>query len=155
MRLDPRVLGYLGRALSHEYGAVQQYLTHAGLAAAWGLEAGAARLRVEAREELDHAERLTARLLDLGAMPGASRLRPVRAGTSLQALLEADRALEAEALALYREAAEHSARVGDTVSAELFAALYEEERAHARALAEWIDDLRAAPAAPRLGGIDA
>ncbi|MEJ2509050.1 MAG: bacterioferritin, partial [Gammaproteobacteria bacterium] len=34
---DQRVLGYLGRALSLELSAVQQYSTQARLVAAWGL----------------------------------------------------------------------------------------------------------------------
>ena len=34
--VHPRVLGYLGRALSLELSAVQQYMTHASLVGLWG-----------------------------------------------------------------------------------------------------------------------
>ena len=66
MSVDPRTLGWLARALTHEMGAVQQYLAQSVLARLWGDEALAAKLRREAEEELGHAERLMERLILLG-----------------------------------------------------------------------------------------
>ena len=43
-RVDQRILGYLGRALSLEFSAVQMYSTQARLVASWGLDGPAARL---------------------------------------------------------------------------------------------------------------
>ena len=51
-RADQGVLGYLGRALSLEFSAVQLYSTQARLVAYWGLASAAERLRHEAEEEL-------------------------------------------------------------------------------------------------------
>ena len=141
MMANPRVLGYLGRALSHELSAVQQYLTHAGLADLWGLTEVGAHFRREAAEEQEHAERLTARMLRLGAMPNGSRLRPVQAGFSLIELLEADRRLEWYAVALYRDAANYCALIGDVAGRDFFAALHDEELTHARELEDWIGRL--------------
>lgn len=62
----PRVLGYLGRALSLELSAVQQYMTQASLVELWGEAEAAERLRQETVEELGHAERLVQRMLQLG-----------------------------------------------------------------------------------------
>ncbi|MHB1241521.1 MAG: ferritin-like domain-containing protein, partial [Gammaproteobacteria bacterium] len=91
---DSRILGYLGRALSLELSAVQQYSTQARLAATWGLTRPAERLRTEATEELGHVDRVISRMLALGVAPNASILRPVGLGRDLSELLRQDRALE-------------------------------------------------------------
>ena len=53
---DQQVLGYLGRALSLEMTAVQQYATQAKLVSAWGLTADARKLQAESLEEMGHAD---------------------------------------------------------------------------------------------------
>jgi len=143
--LNLRVLGYLGRALSHELSAVQQYLTHAGLAELWGMEEIASHFRQEANEEQEHAQRLIARLIEFGAIPNASQLIPVRAGLSLIELLQADRLLELQAVALYREAAQYCALIDAPDDQALFAALHDEELDHVRQLDAWLQQLRLPP----------
>ncbi|MBK1723044.1 bacterioferritin [Thiocystis violacea] len=143
--VNPRVLGYLGRALSHELSAVQQYLTHAGLAELWGMAEVASHFRQEANEEQEHAQRLVARLLRLGAIPNASQLTPVRAGLSLIELLQADRLLEQRAVELYREAAQYCALINAPDDQALFATLHDEELGHVRQLDAWLQQLRLPP----------
>ena len=60
--MDQHILGYLGRALSLEFSAVQMYSTQARLVASWGLDGPAARLVAEAREEMGHVERIIDRM---------------------------------------------------------------------------------------------
>lgn len=139
---DPRVLGYLGRALSLELSAVQLYSTQAQLVANWGLAEPAARLREEVSEELEHAQRLIARMLSLGVAPNASQLRPVQLGTRLEDLLQQDQAFEAELVQLYGAATRYCAQVGDHDSRLFFEGLFEEERRHGEALAAWLEALR-------------
>jgi bacterioferritin len=138
---DPRILGYLGRALSLELSAVQLYSTQARLVATWGLDEPARRLREEAHEEMQHVERIIARMLALGVAPNASQLRPVRLGQDLQALLQADYAFELELVQLYLDAASHGARIGSYDDRVFFQALLEEEQAHARELIHWMQAL--------------
>lgn len=140
-RTDQRILGHLGRALSLELSAVQMYSTQARLVATWGLDGPAGRLRDEAHEEMQHVERIIARMLALGVAPNASQLRPVKLGSDLQALLLADQAFEIELVTLYTDAANHSARMGSRDDRVFFQGLLEEEQAHARELAEWIQTL--------------
>ena len=82
-RIHPRTLGYLGRALSLELSAVQQYMTQASLAEAWGLPEAARRLREETVEEMQHAERIIQRMLALGVAPNGSHLRPAGVSRNL------------------------------------------------------------------------
>jgi bacterioferritin len=142
MMANPRVLGYLGRALSHELSAIQQYLTHAGLTDLWGMPEVATHFREEATGEQEHAERLTRRMLELGAMPNASQLTPARAGASLYELLAADRAMEQQAVEIYREAANYCALINDGANRDLFATLMNEELGHLRELEQWMEHLR-------------
>lgn len=130
MSADPRTIGWLARALTHEMSAVQQYLAQSVLARLWGDETLAAHLRVEAVEELGHAERLMERLILLGIAPSAGNLPPARLGRSADDLLAADRTLEADAVRLYREAHAHAVRMRDSDSAALFESILGDELAH-------------------------
>lgn len=135
---DQRVFGYLGRALSLELSAVQQYSTQARLVATWGLAEAAERLREETREEMGHVDRIISRMLALGVAPNASQLRPVSLGRSLQELLQRNHAFELELVRLYDDATRHCARQDDHDNRLFFEALLEEEKAHGRELSAWL-----------------
>ncbi|QVL48179.1 MAG: bacterioferritin [Thiocapsa sp.] len=141
VRIHPRTLGYLGRALSLELSAVQQYMTQASLAEAWGLKETAIRLREETVEEMQHAERIIQRMLALGVAPNGSQLRPAGVSRTLVDLLLQDSLLEAEIVALYHEAVIFCRRVGDRENGDFFEALLNEESAHAREIDDWLASL--------------
>lgn len=127
---DPRTLGWLSRALSHEMRAVQQYLAQSVLARLWGDEALSKNLRREAVEEMVHAERLMERLILLGVAPSAGNLPPARLGKNVEEMLEADHALEVDAVRLYEEALAHARRMRDTDNAKLLEEILGEEIVH-------------------------
>jgi bacterioferritin len=140
-RIHPRTLGYLGRALSLELSAVQQYMTQASLAEAWGLTEAAVRFREETVEELKHAERIVQRMLALGVAPNASQLRPAGVARNLVDLLRQDAVLESEIVALYQEAATFCYRVDDEINGAFFQGLLDEESAHAHEIETWLASL--------------
>jgi len=142
MQVDQRVLGYLGRALSLELTAVQQYSTQAQLVGAWGLPEAAKVFKNEAAEELGHAERIISRMLALGVAPNASQLRPVSLGNNLIELLQHNHAFEYELVELYRNAASHCARLGDHDNRLFFETLLNEELAHGEHLGKWIKEIQ-------------
>jgi len=135
---DQQVLGFLGRALSLEMTAVQQYATQAKLVSAWGLAEDAKKLQQESLEEMGHVERIISRMLALGVAPNASMLRPVKLGSNLRDLLIEDAVLEKDLVELYSQAAHHCARSGDHDGRKFFEGLLKEEQMHDTALAEWI-----------------
>ncbi len=139
--VDPRILGYLGRALSMELSAVQNYSTQARLAHTWGLDEAARRFKQEAVEEQEHVDRIIGRMLALGVAPNGSILRPAGVGASLKELLAHDHAFEQELMNLYAHAADHAARIGDADSRLFFQGLLEEERDHAREMSQWMAEL--------------
>jgi bacterioferritin len=136
IRPDPRTLGWLNRALTHEMSAVQQYMTQRVLARLWGDDALAERLGADALEELDHAEHLMQALIEQGITPSAGVLTPPRLGPDAETLLIANRQIEADAVQLYREAAAHARRVKDRALEALFTALLEAEMRHLVAIGE-------------------
>lgn len=134
MSVDPRTLGWLSRALTHEMTAVQQYLAQSVLARLWGDDTLAAQLRREAVEELQHAERLMERLLVMGMAPSCGNLPAARLGRDVDDLLKADRALEVDAVRLYEDALAHARRMRDADSVALLESILAEEVAHVREL---------------------
>ncbi len=134
MSVDPRTLGWLSRALTHEMSAVQQYLAQSVLVRLWGDDALADELRAEAVEELKHAERLMERLIVLGVAPSAGNLAPARLGRSTEILLAADRVIEVDAVRIYQEALAHVERMRDADSASLLSSILSEEMMHIQAL---------------------
>ena len=134
MSADPRTLGWIARALTHEMSAVQQYLAQSVLARLWGNPELAAHLRHEAIEELEHAERLMERLIVLGVAPSAGNLPPARLGRSVEDLLASDRQLEVDAVRLYDQAVVHARRMRDGDSAALLEDILREELAHVQEL---------------------
>jgi bacterioferritin len=139
--IHPRTLGYLGRALSLEFTAVQQYMTQAALCNAWGLTDAADRFRHETVEEMQHAERIVKRMLGLGVAPNASQLQPAGVASNLIDLLRQDLVLEAEIVGLYEEAMRFCERIRDGVNAAFFEELLREESAHAREIQDWLATL--------------
>ena len=136
-RIDSRILGYLGRALSLELSAVQQYMTHASLAETWGMVEVGKALRQEVVEESGHAERIVKQMLALGVAPNASQLRPVRSGRTLYELLMHDHQMEQDIVRLYQDAVAYCSGSGDSEHHQFFARLLQEEEHHARELASW------------------
>lgn len=141
LQANVRVIGFLGRALSYELSAVQQYMTHAALCEAWGLLEASQQWRAEAEEEMGHAGRIVQRMVALGVAPSASQLRPVKAGGNLLELVAHNVQLETDIVALYADAVMACMRSGDPDNASFFRVLLEEEKQHAQELKTWYQSL--------------
>ena len=141
MQIDPRLSGYLSRALSHEMAAVQQYLLQAKLAGMWGLATQSAKFRNDVSEELAHAERLMERMLILGIPCNATQLPPIRPGRTLAEMLHIDRLLEIEAIRLYEEAALYCGRRQDGETQALMQAILADELDHLKKLDQQLSQL--------------
>jgi bacterioferritin len=143
--VHPRVLGYLGRALSLELTAVQQYMTQAALVQIWGESEASDRFRRETVEEMRHAERIVERLLALGLAPAASQLRPVETAPDLPGLLRLDARLEDDLIHHYAEAVRFCVLIRDGENESFFRDLWNEERHHGEELLLWQRELESHP----------
>ena len=137
----PRVLGYLGRALSLELSAVQQYMTQASLVEIWGEQEAAERFRRETVEEMQHAETIVKRMLTLGVAPAASQLRPVTHAADLEGLLRHNQLLETHLIQLYAEAVRFCVLIGDHEHENFFRQLWNDEQHHGEELGNWLRSL--------------
>ena len=130
MRGDPQVLDYLNKALKHELTAVSQYWLHYRILDNWGYKELAKKWRVESIEEMEHADKLTARILFLDGHPNMQTINPLRIGQSVQEILDADLANEIDARTLYLEAAKYCDSINERVSMALFEKLTADEEDH-------------------------
>ena len=62
MKGNPRVIEYLNKALTHELTAVNQYWLHYRFLEDWGYTRLAVKERKESIEEMQHADKLVARM---------------------------------------------------------------------------------------------
>ncbi|ARO14103.1 Bacterioferritin [Ketogulonicigenium robustum] len=130
MKGDAKVIEYLNRGIRSELTAVNQYWLHYRLQEDWGLGAMAAKSRAESIEEMQHADKLIQRVIFLEGHPNLQKLDPLRIGQTPRESVECDLAAEVEARALYKEAREYCAEVGDHVSKQLFDELLADEEGH-------------------------
>jgi len=130
MKGDPKVIEFLNAALRSELTAVSQYWLHFRLQEDWGLGHLAAKSRAESIEEMQHADRLIARIIFLEGHPNLQKLDPLRIGQTPRETLECDLAGEHDARSLYIEARKYCDSVGDFVSRNLFDELIADEEGH-------------------------
>jgi len=116
--------------LRSELTAVSQYWLHYRLQEDWGLGHMAKKSREESIEEMNHADKLIQRIIFLEGHPNLQKLDPLRIGQTPKETLECDLAAEQEARALYKEAREVCAELGDYVTKELFDELLADEEGH-------------------------
>jgi bacterioferritin len=130
MRGDATVIDYLNKSLRHELTAINQYWLHYRLLENWGYQTLAKIWRKESIEEMQHADKLVARIIFLDGFPNMEVLDPLHIGQTVKEVLDCDLALEMTARALYQEAATYSHGAKDYVSRDLFEMLMAQEEEH-------------------------
>jgi len=130
MKGDDKVIEFLNVALKNELTAINQYFLHYRLLHHWGIKRLAKFEYEESIEEMKHADKLAERILFLDGLPNFQLLGRLRIGTSVEEVLKADLELEMEALPFLRDAIEHSEKVRDYVSRDLFQSILDNEEEH-------------------------
>jgi len=127
---DKKVIEQLNEALYLELGAVNQYWLHYRLLEDWGYTLLAKKERAESIEEMQHADKLVARIIFLEGHPNLQTVAPLRIGQNVKEVLEADLAGEYDARASYKKSREICDELGDYVSKQLFDELLADEEGH-------------------------
>lgn len=130
MKGDKKVLEFLNKALRHELTAVSQYWLHFRLLDNWGFRKLAKKEREESIEEMQHADKLAERIVQLDGHPNFQTLDPLQIGESLKEVLECDLKGEYSARKLYIEARQVCNTAGDYVTQKLFETLLADEEGH-------------------------
>ena len=139
MQGDTKVIDYLNRGLRHELTSINQYWLHYRILDNWGLLEMAKVWRKESIEEMEHADKITARILFLEGFPNMQVLDPLRIGQNVKEILECDLAAEHAARSLYQEAATYCHGAKDYVTRDLFEGLMKAEEHHIDFLETQID----------------
>ena len=130
MRGDTETLDFLNEQLSAELTAINQYFLHAKMQENLGWVRLARHTRSESIEEMRHAEILTDRILFLDGLPNYQRLFQLRIGQTVTEMLQADLAVETEAIDRLRRGIGHMRSVADITSANIFESILADEEKH-------------------------
>jgi bacterioferritin len=130
MRADDTVIEYLNKALRSELTAVNQYWLHYRIIDNWGYRDLSKKWRTEAIEEMNHVDKITARILFLDGFPNMQELNTLTLGENIEEIIQADLTAEMTARSLYLEAAAYCMSVNDRVSMTLFEDLANDEEEH-------------------------
>jgi bacterioferritin len=130
MRGDERVLEFLNEQLTAELTAINQYFLHAKMQENFGWVKLARHTRAESIDEMRHAEILTDRVLFLDGLPNYQRLFPLRIGQTIREMLDADMAVEVEAVDRLKRGIDYMRGAGDVTSAKIFEAILGDEEGH-------------------------
>ena len=135
MRGDPKVIEFLNKILVNELTAINQYFLHSRMLKDWGISELAEKEYKESIEEMQHADDLIERILFLEGLPNLQDLHKLRIGEDVKEILECDLKLEHQAIPDLRDAIEHSEKVRDFVSRDLFERILANEEEHV----DWLE----------------
>lgn len=139
MKGDAKVIEFLNDALKNELTAINQYFLHYKMLDNWGIKKLAKFEYEESIDEMKHADQLAERILFLDGLPNFQLIGRLKIGENVEEILQADLALENEAIPMLREAIAHCESVRDYVSRDLFAAILASEEHHVDVLEEQFD----------------
>ncbi|WP_438729460.1 bacterioferritin [Parasphingorhabdus sp. DH2-15] len=130
MRGDKKVIELLNEALKNELTAVNQYWLHYRLLNDWGVTKLAEFERHESIDEMKHADQLAERILFLNGLPNFQMLGRLKIGETVEEIIDADLALEEEAVTMLKGAVAYAESIQDFVTRDLFAAILASEEEH-------------------------
>ena len=130
MRGDDRSVEFLNEQLTSELTAINQFFLHGKMQENLGWVKLAKHTKAGSMDEMRHAELLTDRILFLDGLPNFQRLFPLRIGQTIGQMLEADLAVEMEAVDRLRRGIEYMRGMGDVTSANIFEGILADEEEH-------------------------
>ncbi|KUO56911.1 MAG: bacterioferritin [Alphaproteobacteria bacterium BRH_c36] len=142
MKGDQAVIDALNEALKLELGAVNQYWLHYRLLEDWGFTKLAKKERAESIEEMQHADKIVARIIFLEGHPNLQHVAPLMIGQNVGEVLDCDLKGECVAREHYMKGRELCRSKEDYVSMALFEELLADEEGHIDFLETQIDLLK-------------
>jgi bacterioferritin len=135
MQGDRKIIDLLNDVLTAELTAINQYFVHAEMCENWGYDRLSKKIRKHSIGEMKHAEEIIERILFLEGIPNMQRLGKINIGETVPEILNADLALELDALPRLNKGAETCRDAGDNTTRQLIEAILKEEEEHV----DWLE----------------
>lgn len=135
MKGSQNIIDALNECLTRELTAINQYFLHARMLQDWGLEK-LGKLEYDASiDEMKHADELVKRILFLEGLPNLQKIGRLKIGQNIKEILEADLAVENEAIPALKDCIALSEKERDFVSRDLFSSILASEEHHV----DWLE----------------
>ncbi|MGB9860840.1 MAG: bacterioferritin [Candidatus Bipolaricaulaceae bacterium] len=142
MKGNPKVIEALNQRISEELSAVLQYMVHAELLENWGYKKLAEIVEKRAIKEMEHWEKLVARIIFLEGEPQVTKVAPVHIGKDVENIHKNDLEAEYAADRAYNETIKLAAEVGDNGTKVLLEEILNDEEEHIDWLEAQLDEIR-------------
>jgi bacterioferritin len=139
MKGNEKLIAVLNSLLADELTAINQYMVHSEMCESWGYTKLHQAIRLQAMDEMHHAEWLIERILFLDAAPTVSILNPIKIGKTVLEMIKNDNGDEFQAVQAYNEAIKLGREVNDQGSVDLLTKILKMEEGHV----DWAETQRA------------
>lgn len=130
MKGNQDLINMLNSLLADELTAINQYMVHSEMCAAWGYEKLHGHFEKRAITEMKHAEKLIGRILFLEGIPIVSELRKIHIGSDVTKQLQYDHEAEEVAIKGYNTGVKLAGEVGDFATREILEGILNDEDGH-------------------------
>jgi len=130
MKGNEKLLAVLNQRLADELTAINQYMVHSEMCENWGYGKLHTALRLQAMDELIHAEWLIERIIFLEGTPEVSKLNSIKIGKTVIEMVTNDQKAEIKGLKDYNAAIKLSHEISDEGSVDLLTKILKMEEGH-------------------------
>src|SRR3990172_6704028 len=131
MKRNTKLITVLNSLLADELTAINQYMVHSEMCENWGYEKLHNAIRLQAMDEMHHAEWLIERIIFLDGSPTVSKLNSINIGKTVPEIINNDSEDELDAIRSYNDAIKLAREVGDQITADLLTKILGMEEGHA------------------------
>jgi bacterioferritin len=142
MKGKPEVIEALNQRISEELAAILQYMVHAELLENWGYTKLAEIVEKRAIKEMEHWEKLVARIIFLEGQPKVTAIAPVHIAQDVEKIHERDLEAEYGAQRAYNDTIKLAAELGDNGTKVLLEEILRDEEEHIDWLEAQLDEIR-------------
>lgn len=130
MKGNEKVITVLNSLLADELTGINQYMVHSEICENWGYGKLHMAIRIQAMDEMHHAEWLIERIIFLDGSPTVSKLNKIKIGKTVTEMINNDNDDELDAVRSYNDAIKLARDVNDQGTVDLLTKILKMEEGH-------------------------